>query len=236
MQSRTPTLIGAVKDYLVEFSGGKLSDSIKKNDFIKTKIISSIQLALDPRKTKGIQLKHTYTFQDSIIKYQSQNSLELSNNKVTVINRKDGEQTYYILKDSSLVRDASIAFSYRPKENYEALDVKEYREHKKTIHGYDCFKVVLEFESNYMNTLVDPLEIFPRSESLLSKYGDSLRYKTIYEIFVTDKIKCKYHPTFNIPEVLEKYYPLEVIKKNSSIEGNAIRYLVKELEITPTEK
>lgn len=62
--------------------------------------------------------------------------------------------------------------------------ITEYRNDRKIIHGYDCFKVVLK---NYNPNWVD------------------------FVMYVTEEIKLNYHPTIHFEEIISKYYPLEVM-------------------------
>ena len=60
--------------------------------------------------------------------------------------------------------------------------LKENREIKKRIAGYDCFQILLE----------------------------NIKNKMIIELYVTEEIKLNYHPNFNYKEILDKYYPLNI--------------------------
>jgi len=62
----------------------------------------------------------------------------------------------------------------------------------------------------------------------LGLFGDA---KTIYELYVTDKIRCKYHPYFNYRSILENYYPLEIIERDNLIEGVEVQYKLIKLDI-----
>ncbi len=174
--------------------------------------------------------KSTHIYQDSLIKYQTQYSFELDKSKITVINRRDGKESYYILKDSMMIPDPSIAMIVPPKENLDNITIKEYRDVKKNIFGYECFKVVITEKKNYMDA-IDPFKMFSNSEEISQNHQETLRYRTIKEIYVTEQIKCLYHPIIKSSNILKKYYPLEIIEKESSIEGSAIRYTLKKIEL-----
>lgn len=63
--------------------------------------------------------------------------------------------------------------------------ITEYRNVKKNMSGYNCFKVILKNKTN-PNYLI--------------------------ELFVTENIKLNYHPIVNCPNILDKYYPLYIKK------------------------
>jgi len=70
----------------------------------------------------------------------------------------------------------------------------------KKISDFDCFKVILTYEDEKNNT-------------------------TKYEMWVTKQIKLLYHPIINIKQVLENYYPLELISSDTMFNG--INYELK---------
>ncbi|AXT18471.1 hypothetical protein D7030_07540 [Flavobacteriaceae bacterium AU392] len=63
--------------------------------------------------------------------------------------------------------------------------ITEFRNIKKNISGYNCFKVILESETNPYDLL---------------------------ELYVTEDINLNYNPVINCKEILTKYYPLYLKK------------------------
>ena len=51
------------------------------------------------------------------------------------------------------------------------------------------------------------------------------------ELWVTEEIKCNYHPVINDIEILEKYYPLEIIEYSNDIKGVLTSYKIETLEL-----
>lgn len=60
--------------------------------------------------------------------------------------------------------------------------IKENREIKRKIAGYDCFQIIL----------------------------NNVKNKMMVEMYVTEEINLNYHPIFNYREILSNYYPLYV--------------------------
>jgi hypothetical protein len=53
----------------------------------------------------------------------------------------------------------------------------------------------------------------------------------IRELWVTQEIKCNYHPVINEEEILNKYYPLEIIEYSDEIKGQKTTYKIESLDI-----
>ena len=90
------------------------------------------------------------------------------------------------------------------------------------MNSFECFKIVLIVTENTKNS----------DEEFVGLFRDA---KTIYELYVSDKIRCKYHPYFNYRSILENYYPLEIIekfqkkvRKDDSLYNSLLKPLVKE--------
>lgn len=76
------------------------------------------------------------------------------------------------------------------------LNIVEFIEEKsvtKNINGFDCFRVIYKIEDTFDN-LTDRIELI---------------------MYVTEEIASKYHPVVHIPQILDKYYPLDIIYKTS---------------------
>lgn len=92
-------------------------------------------------------------------------------------------------------------------------DIKEFPKEIRIINGYKCFKVIYFLKENRS-------AIFDRSG-----------YVDYREIWVTDKIKCAYHPVISDKIILEKYYPLEINEYFNVLKGYVKKYELIKLEI-----
>lgn len=88
----------------------------------------------------------------------------------------------------------------------QIISLEEYKDETKTINGYKCYKVVYRFiePENFLNFLANTREIW-----------------------VTETIKCKYHPLINDVEILKKYYPLEIVEYTDELKGMLTSYKVQ---------
>lgn len=100
-------------------------------------------------------------------------------------------------------------------ENNEAEIIKltEFRKETKMINGYKCFKVIY----NYNEPEVSDFDF-------LSSVVTHTR-----EVWVTEAIKCNYHPLVHEKLILDKYYPLEITEYSDEIKGAKTIYSQKEL-------
>ena len=97
----------------------------------------------------------------------------------------------------------------------EIFDLREFKNETKKINGYDCFKVTYSY----------------KEESGLD-FNDFLSgYINHRELWVTEKIKCVYHPVINDRQILEKYYPLDISERSDAIKGCEIKYSLVSIEI-----
>lgn len=92
-------------------------------------------------------------------------------------------------------------------------EIKEFPQEIKIINGYKCFKVIYFLKE-------DRSSIFDRSG-----------YIDYRELWVTDKIKCAYHPVISDKLILEKYYPLEINEYFNVLKGYVKKYELIKLEI-----
>ena len=207
---------------------GIVIDSAAINHNLETNFIPYIDLAIDPRKTFSQLRKHIYVFEDSIIKYQEQNSILEPSNEIEVINRSNGKLTHYTLEDSIMTLN-TFKFSISIKQSNKNIQIHEYRNIRKNILGYDCFKVIITRSEDYFKKLeFMELDISP---DLKTKYKDILEPISEEILYVTEQIKCKYHPTTNLSEVLDKYYPLEISSKDGVIDGTEKRIILKKIRV-----
>ncbi|WP_271769008.1 hypothetical protein [Aquimarina algiphila] len=113
-------------------------------------------------------------------------------------------------KKNKVIKCMPTKYNYR---NTHDFCITEYRNDTKVIHGYNCFKILLE-----INNPVPIAKELPR-------------VKEKYIMYVTEEIIFKYHPIIRYKEVLEKYYPLEVIETSDLIEGYEKIYTLTEMTL-----
>jgi len=105
------------------------------------------------------------------------------------------------------------------------FSITELKKDTKTIEGFKCFKVIFSVKEQSDNSN----EISQDMPTILKEA--ILNTETEYIMYVTDKIKNCYHPVIKYKFVLDKYYPLEIIEKDSSIKGAQINYNLIRLEL-----
>jgi hypothetical protein len=89
-------------------------------------------------------------------------------------------------------------------ENDNIITITEFRKEQKLINNYNCFKVVYTYTQK-------------GSDSDFDLFFTIQTYTR--EIWVTETIKCNFHPIINNNEILSKYYPLEILEYSKEIEG-----------------
>lgn len=157
----------------------------------------------------GMGLYH-YKVQDSLIISYSISNDELNGNYM-VINKSSNTFHYTTQIDSLPTRFQPLSYQYRDENN---LNVKEYRNEKKTIQGIECFKITVTVQDNL------------KEEGMPEVLRNA---KTEYTMFVTDKIRSPYHPIIYYKSILDNYYPLEIIESIKEIKGLHTIYELKEI-------
>lgn len=103
-------------------------------------------------------------------------------------------------------------------EKIKDLKIQEFRKEKKKIQGIECFKIRCLYSQITEYEKFDEVSSFPDEIDHIES-----------EIWVTENIKSTYHPAFKVKEILEKYYPLEIIEKNSEAPGRIRKTILKEI-------
>lgn len=98
-------------------------------------------------------------------------------------------------------------------EKNEIIKLTEYKNETKLINGFKCFKVVYSFKS------------------LDNSFDFTNSSLNIRELWVTEEIICNYHPVINEIEILEKYYPLEILEYSDEIKGIITSYKIETLKL-----
>jgi len=228
--AKKPLLLDLMRDFTFEMAKttGEKIDTVKIDSAINSGLKPALDFMLDPRKRITPAKLYHYVFEDSIIKEKVLNSPLDKNNEITVINRRDGKLSYYTFKDSVLTKE-EVKFGMTIKESTKNLNIKEFREIRKNILGYDCFKIVVTKNGSPLTnfSLFDE-ELSPKFKE---KHKEVLEPISEIVFFVTEKIRCKYHPLTNLSEVLDKYYPLELITKDGLIQGFEKRGILQEISV-----
>ncbi|MBP6039165.1 MAG: hypothetical protein KA523_03085, partial [Flavobacterium sp.] len=95
----------------------------------------------------------------------------------------------------------------------EIIKLTEYKNETKLINNYKCFKVIYSFNTK---------------ENSFDFNNFSMNNR---ELWVTEEIRCNYHPVINEIEILDKYYPLEVIEYSNEIKGTITTYKIETLKL-----
>lgn len=90
------------------------------------------------------------------------------------------------------------------------------------IQELECFKVTVSY-TKILEGFMD--NEFPEFNSLLQNQEIQM------EMWVTERIKMPYHPIVKNRDITEKFYPLEIVLKNSNSQGMIFHYLPVELII-----
>ncbi len=224
-----PPLMSLMKNLLFHNSkkSGRAIDSSEIISKVDLQMKPILENTLDPRKNFLIPLTYKYILKDSIIESTVQDTPLTESEELTVIDRATGKKTYYRLKDSVWILDElTIRGTLK---NQEEIELQEFRTIKKKIQGFDCFKVVVTIPQNILESLnLYAMEI---PTSFAEEHKELSSLKTTYEMYVTDKIVCRYHPIVHFTEVLDNYYPIEIIKRESLLEGVENRITITELKL-----
>lgn len=195
---------------------------INSLDTTKNSFLKSIELDVNKMMKQELlnkystkkKISHFYEISDSTILYYKNNSF------FDLINRETNSVNTFRRKDSIKLNTEEKPYEYIYDESLNYI-IKEYKDSIKVINGYKCFKVVFTFDVS--------------SSKELKKFNKNLyelfsHIEEKYELYVTDKIKLKYHPTFKYKTILEKYYPLEIIKSSNLIDGVYTEYKLVSLK------
>jgi hypothetical protein len=96
-------------------------------------------------------------------------------------------------------------------EENEIVKLTEFKNETKIINGFNCFKVVYSYKSKNKGFI----------------FFDS----NTRELWVTKEIKTPFHPVLRDNELLEKYYPLEIIEYSDEIKGMKTVYSIDKVTL-----
>lgn len=94
--------------------------------------------------------------------------------------------------------------------------IKEFRNEKKTINGYECFKVTSTYRIS-----------FNEDEEYLQKLTNDEKCFAVY--WVTEKVNSLFHPVCKEKMILERYFPLELSYINPLHKGLILNYKLKSI-------
>lgn len=176
--------------------GGKTVDTTAINMRLE-EISKTIDEAVN-----DVEKRHHEFKGDKITSYQTTN--DIMGTYYSIINVKTGLNRM-IDKEDSAGKYINEQPYYRPYKKGTSFKIVENRKDIKKINGFDCFKVTATVTA-------------PSNENDPSSLEISMRY----DMWVTDKIKCLYHPVVRFKEVLEKYYPLEITETSDTFETSSV--------------
>ena len=153
---------------------------------------------------------YKYNFYDSLLVYS-----EIVNNKIKgdyrVINRNKKTYSFLAKKDSSTFYRVNIPYVF----NMKTYNIKENKNDKKVIQGFECYRVNLRAKIEENKFDVDLKELTKN------------QFQNI-EMYVTDKINLIYHPIIKNDSILKKFYPLELRVYESHIKGAFKKVILSE--------
>ncbi|MEY8868536.1 hypothetical protein [Gaetbulibacter jejuensis] len=155
--------------------------------------MQTLKLYFDPRagnNTSPTKLRYNYSHKKVEVMHYKKNK-ELENFKI--INSLKETYDLYSSKDSTLI-SKNLKYKFNNSKDYNII---EYKDSIKTIHGFNCFKVIIkELDKRSFND-IGFQEISP----------NSFIYK---EMYVTDEFNSIYYPLTINKDILNEYFPLEV--------------------------
>jgi hypothetical protein len=180
----------------------QLSDG-KKIDSTKFKLsIKAIQENFIPffemiiSESENLKIVHQYA-KDTIYSHKFENGKKVS--------------TIFFDKATAIIYNNYNQEEIKDFYNEEIIEIKEYKNQRKIIKGYDCFKVnysyIEQAEDDY------PLKI--------------IRYKR--EMWVTEKIKLPFLSMIKDKRLLFDYFPLEIIEHVDGIDGLNTTYILESI-------
>jgi hypothetical protein len=173
---------------------GKDGDTLSKSQADEVEYYRSFLASVFGEVNSGDQkwLRHTVYFSDSSVYYQTLDGEIKSDYTITDYT---GNKTYVL----SRLIPGHISNERKIEQNIEdSLEITEYRNDRKNILGYDCFKITVKY----------PPEDDEEFEMI---FGSRIK-----EMYVTDQFIAKSHPVEYSGQILSKYFPLELKDYNAN--------------------
>ncbi|WP_296151641.1 hypothetical protein [uncultured Flavobacterium sp.] len=168
-------------------------------------------------KTDSVQLKEAMEMAEEnlSILFEIKNNMqyrhELKDNIINSIQSFNGE----VLENNIIDTKTGMKDNIEYYSLNKVVDLREFKNERKKINGYDCFKITYSYREESISGLND----------FLSGY---INHR---ELWVTEKIKCAFHPVINDRLILEKYYPLEITEHSDAIKGCETKYSLVNINI-----
>jgi hypothetical protein len=142
---------------------------------------------------------------------------EFKGDTIIAYNSKDNISNY----NQKLINQISGSITNENNDNVkihenQIIKLTEFKKETKIINGLKCFKVVYSFNHGDQESTFD----------FFSEVVTNIR-----ELWVTQEIKCNYHPVINEKEILEKYYPLEILEYSNEIKGFKTTYTIEKFSL-----
>lgn len=176
----------------------KESVSEEDNDGREQEIEQMIEQSSDMMESmlfpeKSSQTYHHKFDKSKIISFVSSNNKVLGDYEIIDTNKATSS---ILAKKDSVTIFGEKSYPY---STHVIIKITEDKKDRKTINGYDCYKVTYEYkESNNVE-----------EEDFLNLINDIAHKR---EMWVTDKIKTLFHPVIFEKSILEKYYPLYILE------------------------
>ena len=175
----------------------------KEGTTVDTVQLNQIAAVIEKDHLSPKNQKH-FDFKDGII-VSYQTFEEKIRGDYKLIDVKNATTSMLAKKDSTTIYLKDRPYQYS--EN-EVVSLKEFKNETRTIQGYKCYRVVATIKEK------------GSSSELLN---NSLTYK---DLWVTDVIKCLYHPVIYEKAILQKYYPLEIKEYSDLLKGVVTLYVL----------
>ncbi|MDH7444520.1 hypothetical protein [Aquimarina sp. 2201CG14-23] len=137
---------------------------------------------------------------------------EKRNNSISFLKVQDSAIYTFRKKDSIVLSEKKISKnSFKNRLKWLIINSKEIKEDRKTIEGFDCYKVYIQ--------QAEADSDMPLTFSF-----------TILEMYVTEEIQSEVHPIIDNKDILSMYYPLEIKKVQQITKGVTDFYKLNNLE------
>lgn len=171
---------------LFENKNDKEELETNKDSIVNNKIseINSLKI------TNPITFKQKYSFKtisDSIILKEEEFQNLISNFLINV-------------KNKNITNSDEYQYPYEF-DRIKNLNIREYKNDTKLIHGVKTFKIICTYSRTFMN-----------KEDFIESH-----------MYVTQAYQSLFHPYYKVKEILIKYYPLEIIEYNSWRNGLEVK-------------
>lgn len=176
------------------------NDSIKSEIvfswYKKDSVLTELKIENTPRIVPVREQRFIFEIRDSIIKsyetFYRENGV-LDTNDTIYINLNN-DKFYNSLLFSP--QNISLGGHLYEQDQPVSFDIEEFKNERKKIKGFDCYKVIVKTKFTYDKTINT---IFT------------------YKLFVSEKIKLKYHPVLHFKEFTKDFYPLDIKRKGEFI-------------------